>query len=285
MSGQAADQPQNPSGPPIGPILGASVVTRSLDAVLPLYLAAGFQRCSAAPPWGRLAPVLDQPCTGQAWLAGGSGRPWLQLVEIPSAIAVDRYRHTGWFSLEVGSSEVEALAGVLAGCTGFEILAGPAPLEVSDDIVATQVIGPSGELYYFTQVKRPLPPFSLPRPQHRLDELFIAVATTLDRNAALDFWQSLTEVRGLSLETRIGVLNRGLGLDSAHRLPVGIVQLAGSTLIEIDQVPAIGPRPALSQGIAMISIAAENSAHVQGKDEEWLELVAAPATPSPQPRS
>jgi len=281
MSGQATDQLQNQSGPQIGPVLGASVVARSLDAVLPFYLEAGFQRCSATPPWGRLPPVLDQPCTGRAWLAGGSGRPWLQLVEIPSAIAVDRYRHTGWFSLEVGSNEVETLASVLAGCMGFEILAGPAPLEVSDDIVATQVIGPSGELYYFTQVKRPLPPFSLPQPRHRLDELFIAVSTALDLDSALAFWQSLSGSRGLSLETRIGVLNRGLGLDSAHRLPVGIVQLAGSTLIEIDQVPAIAPRPALSQGIAMISVAADKDAHFQGSDQEWLELVAAP---SPQPR-
>lgn len=281
MSGQANDQPQTQPEPRIGPILGASVVTRSLATVLPRYLEAGFRRCSTAPPWGRLPPVLEQSCTAHAWLAGDGGRPWLQLIEVPSATVVDRYRHTGWFSLEVGTSDVEALATGLAGCPGFEILAGPAPLAVSDDIVATQVIGPSGELYYFTQIKRPLPPFSLPQPRHRLDELFIAVATTLDRDAALAFWESLNGTRGLSLETRIGVLNRGLGLDSAHQLPVGIAQLAGSTLIEIDQVPATAPRPSLSQGIAMISVAADKDAHVQGSDQEWLELVAAP---SPQPR-
>jgi len=284
MSGQDPHQRQNQAGPAIGPILGASVVTRSLGAVLPHYLEAGFQRCPAAPEWGRLPPVLEQSCTGRAWLAGGSRRPWLQLLEIPSAIAVDRYRHTGWFSLEVGSSEIEALAAVLARCQGFEILAGPAPLAVSDDIVATQVIGPSGEMYYFTQIMRPLPPFALPQPRHPLDELFIAVATSLDRDAALEFWQSLNGTRGLSLDTRIGVLNRGLGLDSEHRLPVGVAQLAGSTLIEIDQVPAVAARPALARGIAMISIAAEKHAHLQGRDEEWLELVAGTGGPSPQPR-
>lgn len=283
MSGQASNQTTTRTQPAIGPILGATVVTRSLDAAFELYLKGGFVRCSSAPEWGRLPPVFDQSCTRQAWLTGGSRRPWLQLIEIPSAIAVDRYQRTGWFSLEVGTSDVAALTDHLAGCNGFEVLAGPAPLDVSDDIIATQVIGPSGELYYFTEVKRPLPPFSLPQPVHRIDELFIAVATTLDRDAALEFWRSLSGTKGWSIETRISVLNRGLGLDPTHRLPVGITQLAGSTLIELDEVPAIATRPALSEGIAMISLAAERSAHIQGDEEEWLELVAVPTASSPQP--
>jgi hypothetical protein len=104
--------------------------------------------------------------------------------------------------------------------------------------------------------------------------LFIAVATTGNRDATLAFWQTLTGAAGLSFETRIGVLNRGLGLPETHRLPVAIAQLNGAHLIEIDQIPAFGSRPALATGIAMISIAASAARHVQGSEAEWLELVA-----------
>lgn len=260
--------------PAIGPILGATVVTPSIDAVIEPYREAGFVQSSRPANWGALPSVLQSACVKRTWLSGDSQSAWLQLIEIPSAVNVDRYRHTGWFSLEVGSSDVEALAQQLRGCEGFKTLAGPAPLEVSEDIVAMQVIGPSGELYYFTEVKRPLPPFVLPELKHRLDELFIAVATTRDRNAALDFWTALSGVPGMRFDTRIGVLNRGLGLPANHRLPVAIAQLDGANLIEIDQIPVADKRPPLATGIAMISVAAAVDRHVQGADGEWLELVS-----------
>lgn len=264
--------------------MGASVVTQAMDPVLDLYHEAGFREVTAVPAWGRLPPPLERACTARAWLSGGSGRPWLQLIEIPTAISVDRYRHAGWFSLEVGTNDVDALAERLSRCNGFEILAGPAPLEVSEDIVAAQVIGPASELYYFTQVKRPMPPFELPTPQHQLDELFIAVTTTADRDATLNFWEALSSALGMRFETRIGVLNRGLGLPESHRLPVAIAQLAGANLIEIDQIQATDNRPTLTTGIAMISVAATRSKHLQGVAGEWVELVADQSEPRPQPR-
>ncbi|MCH8478668.1 MAG: hypothetical protein LAT56_12085, partial [Wenzhouxiangella sp.] len=250
----------------VGPIAGASVITAAIDPVLPAYAAIGLEPVSIEPGWGQLPPVLAAKAERRVYLAGPSGRSWLQLVEVPGAEIVDRYRHGGWFSLEVGSIDGAALASELAGNPGFEILSGPAPLEVSEHIVALQAIGPAGELYYFTEVRRELPPFSLPRPRYRLDELFIAVTLTADRSAALAFWREHSGVDGLAIETRIGVLNRGLGLAGYTRLPVGIVQLAGANLIEIDQVPVLAPRPALATGIAMISLEAGRSGHVQGAD-------------------
>ncbi len=275
MSGQASSPPL----PPIGPIAGACVITAAIDAVLPAYAAIGLEPAAVTPDWGILPPVLADNVRHRVYLAGPSGRSWLQLIEIPGAETVDRYRHRGWFSLEVGSIDVHALAAELAANPGFELLAGPAPLEVSDHIIALQAIGPAGELYYFTEVRRELPPFSLPKPQYRLDELFIAVALTADRAGALDFWRRLTASDGLAIDTRIGVLNRGLGLAEETRLPVGIVQLAGANLVEIDQAPVRLSRPALATGTAMISVHAQRSGHVQGVDGEWLELVG----PRPQP--
>ena len=276
MSGQDS----SPVSPQAGPIAGASVITPSIEAVLPAYAAIGLEAVAQTPGWGSLPPVQAEQVGNTVFLAGPSGRSWLQLLEVPDAETVDRYRHGGWFSLEVGSIDVHALASELADNPGFRILAGPAPLAVSEHIIALQVIGPSGELYYFTEVRRKLAPFSLPMPQYRLDELFIAVALTADRTAALNFWRGITGSDGLAIETRIGVLNRGLGLADDTQLPVGLVQLAGANLVEIDQVPVATPRPALAAGTAMISVHGARSGHVQGVDGEWLELLG----PKPQPR-
>lgn len=284
MSEQTADPEKPGLAPAIGPILGATIVTRSLHTVLPAYFGAGLQAIRQSPHWGRLPPLLANASTKQVWLASDSGRPWLQIIEIPDAPDVDPYRHDGWFSLEVGSCDVHALARRLANCDGFQRLAGPAPLAISDKIIAMQTLGPAGELYYFTQITRQLPPFDLPLPVYPLDELFIAVATTADRTRANDFWQPLTGLECLRFDTQIGVLNRGLGLPENHQLPVAIAQLGGATLIEMDQVPGLQSRPPLTTGIAMISVAADRNQHVQGASAEWVELVADASVATPQPR-
>lgn len=284
MSEQATNQVKPSVGSAIGPVLGATVITRSLHSVLPAYERAGFQRIDQSQNWGHLPPPLAQAFTRRAWLASDSGRPWLQLIEIPNAPDVDPYRNAGWFSLEVGSSDVHALAAELANCDGFQRLSGPAPLAISDTIMAMQAIGPAGELYYFTEIKQPLPPFELPVPVHLLDELFIAVATTADRHTSALFWQSLNDLECLRLNTEIGVLNRALGLPEIHQFPVALAQLGGATLIEIDQIPEVRSRPSLTTGIAMISVAADRNQHVQGTSAEWVELVADVSVPRPQPR-
>jgi len=263
--------------PAIGPILGATVITHSLELVLPAYAALGLHQTARA-PWGRLP---DEAGTGtdyrSAWLAVGNDEPWLRLVEMPDAITAPRYGRAGWFSLEVATNDVHALADIVGNAPGFETIAGPAPLDISEHIIAMQVAGPSGELYYFTEVQRELPPFDLYRPSRLLDRLFIAVSTVGSRDESLAFWQRWTGIEGLRFETQINILNRGLELAPDHRMPVATMQLAAGSLIEIDQLPAHCLRTTEEnrsryRGIAQISLQGNNNSHQVGPDAERIEL-------------
>ncbi|MFW5816619.1 MAG: hypothetical protein ACOCVP_07155 [Wenzhouxiangella sp.] len=263
--------------PAVGPILGATLVTDSLKRVLPCYAAIGLKPVAPA-AWGRLAsePPTDHGHRS-AWLAAARAEPWLRLLEIPGASQPPRFGRTGWFSLEVATNDVHRLAAIVLAAPGFEHLAGPAALDVSDHIIAMQVAGPSGELYYFTEVQRALPPFDLYRPTCLLDRLFIAVCTARSRSDTLAFWSQLSGIDGLSFETRINLLNRGLALAPDYRMPVATMQLAAGSLIEIDQIPEATPAPAGSepgraQGIAQISIAGESPRRLLGPDGESLEI-------------
>lgn len=263
--------------PTAGPILGATLITDSLERVLPCYAAIGLNPV-APPAWGYLDFEAKAGRENRsAWVAVDGAEPWLRLVEIPEAEKQPRFGRTGWFSLEVATNDVHRLAEVVDSAPGFELLAGPAPLEISEHILAMQVAGPSGELYYFTEVQRALPPFDLYQPVRLLDRLFIAVCTVRSRADTLAFWSQLSGTEGLRFETRISVLNRGLGLAPDHRLPVATVQLAAGSLIEIDQLPAASLRsPGAAgvpvRGIAQISLVGNQQRGLVGSDGESLEI-------------
>lgn len=269
-----------------GAIAGATVITSRLEAVVDPYRALGLKPVSDHPGWGGLPRETEARVSASVYLASGDRPPWLRLVEIREARDAERFARTGWFSLEVGTEDVAALAVDIDRTDGFERLAGPAPLDVAPDILAMQVAGPSGELYYFTQIRQPLPPFDLPVSRARIDRLFIAVQTTPDRAASLAFWEPIAGRRGESFDTRIGILSRGLGLQAEHRVPVGVVQLPGQTLIEIDQIPGASvPEPGdMACGITMVSLHGEGPARVvRGPAGEWVEC-RDQAAPVPQPR-
>lgn len=260
--------------PTAGPILGATLITDSLERVLPCYAAIGLNPV-APPAWGYLDFEAKAGRENRsAWVAVDGAESWLRLVEIPDAEKQPRFGRTGWFSLEVATDNVHRLAKVVDRAPGFELLAGPAPLEISEHILAMQVAGPSGELYYFTEVQRALPPFDLYQPVRLLDRLFIAVCTVRSRADTLAFWSQLSGTEGLRFETRISVLNRGLGLAPDHRLPVATVQLAAGSLIEIDQLPKAAPASVegWGQGISQVSLAGPERRWLTAPDGEKIQL-------------
>lgn len=266
-----------PARPAVGPILGATLITDSLDRVLPCYAAIGLHPVAAA-NWGELASeAAHSDRYRSVWLAVEGAEAWLRLLEIPEATMRRRFGRTGWFSLEVATNDVFRLAEVIDRAPGFEHIAGPAPLDVSEHIIAMQVAGPSGELYYFTEVQRELPPFDLYQPTRLLDRLFIAVSSVRSRSDTLAFWSELTGIDGLSFETRINILNRGLGLAPDHRMPVATMQLAAGSLIEIDQIPQASYIPPVgagipAQGIAQISMVGSKDCWLTGPDGEPVQV-------------
>ncbi len=268
-------QPAQPR-PAIGPILGATVITDSLRRVLPAYAAIGLTPVDPA-PWGQLE-IEGSSEHRSVWLAAAGAEPWLRLLELPQAPVAARYGRPGWFALEVATNDVHRLAETVLAAPGFEHLGGPAPLAVSEHIVAMQVAGPCGELYYFTEVRRELPPFDLHQPRRLLDRLFIAVATVRSRADSMAFWSDWSGVPGLAFDTRVSVLNRGLGLAADHPLPIATMQLAEGALVEIDQLPPDRILPAtaatdFAQGIAQISVAGLQTGWLRGPDEELIQIL------------
>lgn len=248
----------------LGPVLYATLTTGRSDHSIRAYcehlgmcphssetVSVGQARC-----WNREA-VTGCRAT---WLANPLGEPWLQVIEVPGADPVDPFQHRGWFSLEVSARDTDRLCRDLAG-SPFEIIGAPANLDVSDAIRAMQLLGPSGEVLYLTEVKAEVPPFELPLPRCDVDRLFIPVMLTNDRAATLPVYEQLAGRDGLCFDTKITVINRARGLALETRHPVATLQLRGKTLIEIDQLDGLSSRPmhlGLPAGIAWIAFAVDD---------------------------
>ena len=99
----------------------------------------------------------------------GSADFRLRLVQSPAAPDYAPFRHFGWNAAEFLVQDVDALAVRLQG-SPFELIGPPADLSFSDQIRAMQVLGPSGEALYLTQIKAKLPDFATPTADARAQD-------------------------------------------------------------------------------------------------------------------
>ncbi len=215
-----------------------------------------------------------------AVLVSESEIPWIRVIEDVSIQSVVPFKQQGWMSLEVAVQDVDRLATELKG-SPFETCRPPADLDVSEDIRAMQVIGPAGEVLYLTQVKKAVPPFEIPMAGCRVDRLFIPVMCCTDRDAALEFYQRFPNCRGFRFETTVTSVNTAYGYDLDRKHAVTAVQLAGNTMIEIDQIDAAAPRPCydgrLPPGIGIIGF------EVDSLDGLGVDFLSPPITLQVQP--
>lgn len=241
----------------LGRICSATVLAPDFDSALASYQQAlGAQvsgRETLDPALARHLALDDLAGTRMAWVATG-GAPWLRVVEAPSAITEPPMQLHGWLSLEVLVADVDTLAASLPG--NWRILRPPADLDVSPDIRACQVLGPSGELYYFTQVRAPVPPFELPQSSLPVERPFIVVLSTPHRDRTQAAWEALAGRTAWAFDTRITVLNHALDLPLESRYPVAVLQFRDRCLIEIDEVaPASARKPGVHYaGVHLVSI-------------------------------
>jgi catechol 2,3-dioxygenase-like lactoylglutathione lyase family enzyme len=272
----------------LGPALLGTVVCADLAESIALYrdwlgqLVLAHGRMSTAQ-----ALALESPHWIQSRVAllGPARRelPWLRLIEDPDVEFHGPFARTGWLSLEVSVADVDALARKLER-SPFRLLAAPADLEMSANIRAMQVAGPSGEVLYLTQVKAPLPPFDLPRARHFVDRLFIPVLGAPDRERALKVYELLAQRRGMNVETRLGALNATHGWAADRRHPIAVLQLNQASMVEIDQLPneiqARPPTDRLPGGIASVLFKTQRghpllragAAFLRGAAGEGIEL-------------
>jgi hypothetical protein len=247
------------TAPTLGPIRWATLLAPSIAAVTDAYcaafdLAAGQVAPLDAADAARLG-LGDLGGTPTLWLHRRDGKPLLRLVEDRQAIdAGPPMFRNGWMALECLVDDADALVASLP--QGFEVLGPPADLDVSPMIRASQVLGPCGELWYLTQVRAAVPPFDLPVSGRDPQGIFIGVVRCPNRETERSFWVKLGGFASWAFDTKITVLNRALGRPLEDRHPVAVVQIAGRSLVEIDEVhdlPAteIGSRPRGVWALAM----------------------------------
>jgi hypothetical protein len=287
---------------PVGPVLCGTLVARDADAVVRAYRQGlGMVVVSDAPLPAALAAAWGKPeLAGARFVVLGAdvadaSTHWLRIIASPLAEAPPPMRHSGWLALEVLVKDVCALGERLQNGP-FTVLGPPRPLAVNDNIWAMQVAGPAGETLYLTEVRAPVPPFELPPPAtHTAERLFIPVLSAREHAAAMHGYETLVGHQGLRFDTRVSALNATLGIDPEWRRPVGTLQLAGNSMIEIDHVPEHdSPLPCTSglpSGLAMVSFHARRDAALaqgttwqahgagavalmQGPAGEWIELLA-----------
>lgn len=256
----------------LGPCLTATITTDRIDTCVKawcdhLYQSKALEeRVSAtqAEHWG--LPALAG--SRSVWLSNAAGEPWLRFIEDSSATPVDPFRHTGWLSLEINVLDVDALHQQLLD-SPFRIIGHPADLDVSPHIRAMQLIGPAGEVLYLTEIKQAVAGFDLPSARSAVDRLFIPVLLVGDRDEALALYEQFPNTQGNRFDTRITVLNQAHDLTPETRHPVATIQLSGKSLIEIDELTGLTPRPiascGLPVGISMIGF---------GVTEAYLEVGA-----------
>jgi len=249
----------------LGPSLTGTLVAKDLEATVRAYCDYLSTRvydeatisAELATLWGKPGMVGAPIVT----LCSPSGYPWVRVFSNLDVIPAKPFLELGWMALEILVQDVDALSERLQD-SPFTIYRGPADLDVSDDIRAMQVIGPAGEVLYLTQVNADVPPFDLPRAQCDVDRLFIPVSSCLRREAALNVYAGLGASRSWKFETRISSVNKAHGLDPELRHAVATVQLAGQSMVEIDQLGVATARPpsggGFAAGIAMVSFVIDN---------------------------
>lgn len=256
----------------LGPSCLSTLITRDLDASLSHYCEQleltvsyrGSFGAELAALWQQEA-LVEAPC---ALLANAAGENWLRIVEVADAANVEPLKQFGWMALEVSVEDVDALAESFAG-TVFDVLRPPANLDISDQLRACQVQGPSKEVFYFTEIKGQVPGFDLSPARCKVDRLFIPVQCSPNRDASIAFYRQFDGVKGQAFDTIVTVVNQAWGLPLNTKQPIATVALAGGNLIEIDELPEAAPRSTdrLSLGIAAITLLIDD---IDSAQIDWL---------------
>lgn len=248
----------------IGALAGVTIATPDLDAGIAAYAAYMGYTGEVAELDPALAERLGAPGVAgnrMATLYPESGENcFIRLVEAAPAPDYRPLTTFGWNAAELIVQDLDALAARLAG-SPFDIIGPPATLDFdfTDQIRAMQVVGPSGEVLYLTEVTGPVPGFALPEPKSFVGRIFVAILGVPD----LDAWSAAaTAVFGLpagpQFAARIEVLSDALGCQREQRHALTTVALDCATLIEIDALPPAATRrvpgpDGLLPGIAMTS--------------------------------
>jgi catechol 2,3-dioxygenase-like lactoylglutathione lyase family enzyme len=246
-----------------GPIVCVTHVVSDLAEIERVYTAHLHHRVVArgdvsaaeaslwkAPGMAGRASLILRPQSG--------ARCVMRFIQDASAAGFEALKTHGWNATEILVQDVDALAKEISK-TGLKIIGEPKNLSLTDLVRAMQILGPAGEVLYFTQVKPGLKGWDLKPATSWIERVFICVVGGPDMEAMRDFYDRELGVKfGAAGPARISVLSKALGIDPETRHPLATAGLPDAHLIEADEYPpACGPRAVqpghLPPGMAMVS--------------------------------
>ena len=173
-----------------------------------------------------------------AVLAPASGENvCIRLVEQPATPGYEPLKTFGWNAAELHVRDVHKLAGTLAE-TPLTILGGPRDLLGNGAAVALQVLGPSGEVFYLTEINGNNMQRTYGKAESTVGRLFIAVLGASNHGASRNFYAPLTKGTPRPRRFAIRVLAAAHGLNPhGTRFTVGSAVLEEQFRIEIDGYP------------------------------------------------
>ena len=233
-----------------------------------------------APLSAGAAAVRLEPADGE--LAG------VRLVEIPAVPSYRPFQTPGWAAVELVVDLLDPLVDAVAASGAAQIVGRPAAIGDSGGLLrAAQIVLPGGAPLYLTEINGQLGRFCLPRSDAgrassppRAAGAFIAVlaASALEPSRAF----LIDHLGGEPMTDHllaVGVLNRSFDLAASVRHRVSTVQLAGSSAIEVDQLPdGWSARPGapghLPPGVAGVEVCGNDDRLAVGPDGALLRVVA-----------
>lgn len=226
-------------------MLGANhtitITASDIDVTEQIYSKyLGFQTIDKSHVSADLAASWGAPAASgqrQLVLQPESGEPsFLRFVE-GGAMADYRPLTTyGWNSTEIVVQDLYALNDRLLD-SPFEIIGPPAALEFEglDMISAMQVVGPSGEVLYLTQISGPVPGFELPEAKSFVGRVFITILSGKSIDQISTFFNKAFGVPATEPgEGVIRVVNQAQDLPSDHKTTISTIGLTKQNLIEVD---------------------------------------------------
>ncbi len=216
-----------------------------------------------------------------------SGEPvYLRFVQSPATPGYAPLTTHGWNATEILVEDPDKLAEQLRD-SPFRIIGEPRPLNMNPKVKAMQVIGPANELLYLTRIPPGGSLFDLGSAKSFVDRTFIVVLGGPDMAAMQSFYRDQLGMKTTPASPAVvNVVNDANGLAHDFAIPLGIVQLPKSFLIELDEYPKVTkPRPQrtgdLPPGMAMVSFDTTQAELAARTDK--LSWIVPPATRAGKP--
>ncbi len=250
-----------------GPIATVTIATPEVQHQIDAYqLYLGYELVEHGKVTPQLAALWGRPgLAGRRYalmLPAGAGRSFMRFVESRTSGGYRPFRHLGWNAAEIAVQDTDALAARLAD-SPFRVIGPPADLSFSDQIRATQILGPAREALYLTQIKGPVPGFELTPAKYAVDRTFVVILgghSVAELNA---FYNAQFAVaRAPEIPAVISVIAGAFEQPRDTLYTIAAAPLAEQTYIEFDAMPTGvaergGEANELPPAIAMVSFGIE----------------------------